>query len=401
LVTAVAQTFTILGFSFVVPFLPLYVQQLGIHGAPQVTLWAAFLSACTAIGMATASPIWGVLADRYGRKIMVVRAAVSASILIGLMGLATSVYQLLVLRLLQGVFTGTVSASQALVASQTPRARLGFALGTMLTAVFVGNSVGPLAGGFVAQAVGFRHSFAVAAGLLMTGGVLVAVFVREETRFSEMRELPRPKLMTGIREALKTPALLAVIASIFAVQFAVTQIFPILPQFVQHLQGAADHAASFTGLILAGAGAAAALSSTTLGWLSDRVGRKRVLVCSAMAAAAISVPQYFVTATWQLAALRIADGFALGAMLPSASAIMAGLVPAERRGAAYGLSASATALGFAAGPLTSAAIVALSGIREVFLSAAVLLGIIAAWVSVMVRADEPDAGSVPPSRGHP
>ena len=395
-VTAIAQTFSILGFSFVVPFLPLYIQDLGIHGVARVTLWAAFLSGATAIGMATASPIWGVLADRYGRKIMVVRASVSAAVIIGLMGLATSVYQLLILRLLQGMFTGTVSASQALVSSQCPRNRLGFALGTMQTAVFVGNSMGPLAGGFVAQAVGYRLSFACAAILLFTGAVLVAVFVREEPRFAtraermqSQSEAQRPNILAGMREALAAPALLATIACLFAVQFAVTQVYPILPQFVQSLQGSAGHAAVATGLILAGAGAAGALSSTGVGWLSDRVGRQRVLVVAALAACVISVGQAFVQTTWQLAVLRIADGFALGAMLPSASAILAGLVPAERRGAAYGFAASANAVGFAAGPLTTAAVVAATGIREVFFSAAVLLGLIAVWVTVMVN---PHAG---------
>lgn len=385
LVMAIAQCFSILGFSFVLPFLPLYIQQLGIHGAAKITLWAAVLSGGVAIGMTVASPIWGVLADRYGRKIMVVRAAFSAAILIGLMGLATSVYQLLFLRVLQGMFTGTISASQALVSSQTPRDRLGFSLGVMQTAVFAGNSMGPLAGGLVAQAVGFRLSFAVAAVLLATCGTLVVAFVPEESSFKERKHEPRPSILLGMRQAMRTPALLPMIATLFAVQFAVTQVYPILPQFVQYLQGSSGHAALATGLILGGAGAAGALSATGIGWFSDRIGHKSILVTAALAACAISVPQYFVQATWQLAALRVADGFALGAMLPSASAMLASLVPAEQRGAAYGLAASANSVGIAAGPLTTAAIVAVTGIRDVFLSAAVLLGFIALWVATRVQ----------------
>src|SRR5947209_10808072 len=132
--------------------------------------------------MLVAAPIWGVLADRHGRKIMLIRAAFSAAVLVGLMGLATSVYQLLLLRLLQGAFTGTVSAAQALVASQTPKNRLGFSLGTMQTAVFVGSSMGPLLGGFVAQWLGFRPAFGIASCLLMTCAVLVLFFVHEEKR---------------------------------------------------------------------------------------------------------------------------------------------------------------------------------------------------------------------------
>jgi DHA1 family multidrug resistance protein-like MFS transporter len=347
--------------------------------------------------MAVAAPIWGVLADRYGRKIMVVRAAFSASVLIGLMGLATSVYQLLALRLLQGMFTGTVSASQALVSSQTPRKRLGFALGVMQTAVFVGNSVGPLLGGLVAQLIGFRQSFGAGAVLLLTCAVLVFLFVREEPHFAERRDEPRPNILAGMRQALVAPALLSMIASLFAVQFAITQVYPILPQFIQLLQGTAGHAAVATGLILAGAGAAGALSSTTVGWISDRIGHKTILVTAAAAACLISIPQAFVQTTWQLGALRVCDGFALGAMLPSASAILAGLVPPERRGAAYGLAASANSIGIAAGPLTSAAVVAVSGIRSVFFTAALILGCIAIWVATMVHVRRRDEAQTAPA----
>jgi DHA1 family multidrug resistance protein-like MFS transporter len=334
--------------------------------------------------MAVISPVWGVLADRHGRKIMVVRAALSAAVIIGLMGLVTSVWQLLLLRVLQGMLTGTVSAFQALVSSQTPRDRLGFSLGVMQTAIFVGNSAGPLAGGLVAEAVGFRLSFGVAAALLFTCGALTLTLIHEEKGLIARVE-ERPKLVGGMVEVLRAPALITMIASIFAVQFAVTQVFPILPQFVQSLQGTQGHAAVATGLILAGAGVAGALSSTAVGWFSDRVGHKTVLVAAAAAACVIAVPQYFVTATWQLAVLRVADGFALGAMLPSASAMLAGLVPAQRRGAAYGVAASANSIGVAAGPLTAAAIVAVLGIRAVFLSAAILLAGIAVWVATMVH----------------
>ena len=382
---AVAQSLSIVGFAFVTPFLPLYIQTLGIHGTTQVTLWAAMLSGFVAIGMAIASPIWGVLADRYGRKMMVVRAMGSAAVLIALMGLVTSATQLLVLRLLAGLLTGTVSASQALVASQSPKQRLGFSLGIMQTAVFTGNSLGPLCGGLIAELLGFRPTFGIAGGMLFFGCVLVAVFVHEDRPKKLAEGIKRPPFFAGMRQVLFLPALLPVIGSIFAVQFAITQVFPILPQYVQMLQGAAaGNAALATGIILAAAGAAGAISSTTVGWYSDRVGHKRVLAAAALAAACISIPQAFVLTTWQLGILRVFDGFALGAMLPSASAILAGLVPVDRRATAYGLSAAAVSLGFAAGPLTSAGIVAVSGIRAVFISAAILLAFVSLWVVITV-----------------
>jgi DHA1 family multidrug resistance protein-like MFS transporter len=397
LVTSIAQTLSILGFSFVTPFLPLYIEQLGIHGVSHVTLWAAILSGGTAVAMAITAPIWGVLADRHGRKIMVVRSMFSAALLIGLMGLAQNVYHLLLLRILQGMFTGTVSAAQALVASQSPRDRLGFSLGVMQTAVFVGTSLGPLAGGLAADAVGFRLSFVVGGVILSFGGILVTLFVQEEARFAEKTNKPHPGFVAGVRESLKTPALLPMIGAIFAVQFGLTVVFPILPQFIQYLQGPGGHAATVTGLIFAAAGAAGAISSLTVGSISDRVGYKAVLVTASLVAAVLSVPQYFVDSTWQLAVLRVAIGFAMGALMPAASALIASLVPADRRGTAYGLSGSATSIGFAAGPLTAAAVVAVSGMRPVFLTAAVLLGAISAWVSVVVHVPDEAPEDVEPN----
>jgi MFS family permease len=237
--------------------------------------------------------------------------------------------------------------------------------------------------------VGFRFSFVFGAALLMTCALLVAIFVHEEKKPVSQESGARPTLIGGIRHTLGIPALLPMIGAIFAVQFATTQVYPILPQFVQLLEGPSGHAALATGGILAGAGAAGALSSTAVGWFSDRIGHKRILVAAALTAGCISVPQFFVQATWQLALLRIADGFALGAMLPSSSAMLAGLVPAERRGAAYGLAASANSFGTAIGPLTSAGIVAISGLRYVFFLAAFILWFIAFWVSRIVHIGAP------------
>lgn len=396
-VTAISQVFSILGFSFVVPFMPLFIQQLGIHGVASVTLWAALLSGGTAVTMAISSPIWGVLADRYGRKIMVVRAALSAALLVGLMGLAQNVWQLLALRVLQGGFTGTVSASQALVASQAPKERMGFSLGIMQTSVFLGTSLGPFAGGVVADTFGFRRSFIVAGLALFCSGLLVALLVQEEERFGERKGEARPQLLSGMGDALKIRGLPAMIGAVFAVQFGTTVVFPILPQFIQILQGAAGHAATVTGIVFAGAGIAGAISSVVVGWFSDRIGYRSILVVAALSAAILSVPQYFVTATWQLFVLRVGISLCMGAILPASSALVASLVPSEKRGTAYGLTASANAVGFAAGPLTAAAVVALVNIRAVFLTAAVLLGFIALWVGTVVRI--PDDEDVVPSAG--
>jgi DHA1 family multidrug resistance protein-like MFS transporter len=144
-----AEFMAIAGFSFVMPFLPYYVQDLGITDLTKVELWSGVLYAAHAIPMAIFAPIWGVLADRYGRKPMVLRSMLGGAVTLGAMGFAQTIEQLLVLRLIQGMLTGTVAAATTLVAGSTPRQRSGYALGLLQMAIFGGSSVGPLIGGLV------------------------------------------------------------------------------------------------------------------------------------------------------------------------------------------------------------------------------------------------------------
>jgi MFS family permease len=143
----IAQMCTSVGFSFVYPFLPLYVQHLGVHNRQAILIWSGALYAGTTITLTVCAPLWGSLSDRHGRKVMVVRAMGSGAILIFLMSLVQNPSELLVLRILQGALSGSIAASQALVAAAVPRERLGFAMGLMQTAIFAGSSIGPLVGG--------------------------------------------------------------------------------------------------------------------------------------------------------------------------------------------------------------------------------------------------------------
>ena len=137
-----AELTSIVGFTVVMPILPLYIPQLGITDPQAVTFWAGAIFSAQAVTMAIMSPVWGMLADRYGRKLMVQRAMFSGAAVIGLMGFATSVQQLVLLRALQGALTGTVTAANTLVASTTPRERTGYAMG-MSRATPMGGSGRP------------------------------------------------------------------------------------------------------------------------------------------------------------------------------------------------------------------------------------------------------------------
>ncbi len=393
----IAQMLSIIGFSASIPFIPLFLsQELGITNGAEAGLWSGTMGAVSSLTMAVLAPVWGSLADRYGRKSMVLRAMLGGSVLVAFMAVSNSVWVLFLLRVMQGALTGTVPANIALVASMTPRHRLGYALGLMSTAVFAGTSIGPLLGGTLADLFGHRISFVITSVALGLAALIVIFFVHED--FQPVRpdpNTPRHSLTRRMKDALGQKEFLAMLAILTLVQFANTVITPVLALFIKALNGTIDGAASLAGLELGITGIASALSATVAGRLSDRFGNRRVLVVSAVAASLLYLPQAAVTNVWQLLALRGAMGLFFGGILPSANALIAGVIPEGRKGAAYGLVSSASSLGFALGPITGAVIAAVLDTRAVFLVTALVLLAAAFWIRAVLAEYTPADAVLP------
>ena len=379
----IAQTLTMVAFSFVFPFIPLYVQSLGVSNVDQAAQWAGVIAASAALSMAIAQPIWGNLADRWGRKPMVVRSMVGGAAVVTLMGLATSPEQLLALRLIQGAVTGTVAACNALAASSTPRRRLGFALGMMQVALFTGSSIGPLCGGLVSDLCGYRAAFYMAGILMLIGAVIVIAFVHEDFRRPE-RDTPQPGVWAESRALLAMTVFPVLLGVIFLIQFGNTIVAPILSLFIADLAGGTN-AATYAGVVLGATGATSAASALALGRLSDRVGSARILPVCLVGATLSYFPQSLVDNVWQLLVLRMLLGVFLGGMMPSANALLATLAPRDRRGAAFGLAAAANALANAVGPISGASISTQWGMRSVFLATGALFAFAFGWVILGLR----------------
>lgn len=360
----VAQACAMIGFSFVFPFIPLYVHDLGVANSADAARWAGVIGAAAAMSMAAVQPFWGSLADRHGRRLMVLRSIVAAGITLMLMGLARHPWQLLVLRILQGAFTGTVAASNALVATTVPRERVGSSLGLMQVALYTGTSVGPLVGGLIADHWGYRASCFAAGGLMFVSLVLVLGFVRETFTPPTASSVHRG-VWADNRRLLSVPGLVLVMGVAFLIQYGNSSVAPILTLYVHELANGVN-AASTAGAILAGTGVASAVSAVLVGRFGDRYGHRRLLPICLLGAALTSFPQALVREPSQLFLLRLALGFFLGGLMPNANALLAGLVPARRRGAAFGLCATAVALANAAGPLSGALLGGAFGIRSVF-----------------------------------
>lgn len=383
-----AQVLSIMGFSASLPFIPLFlVKDLHVATVEEAGLWAGVMAASSSIIMAFVAPVWGALGDRFGRKSMVLRAMIGGCVLIALMAISNSVWMLLILRILQGTVTGTVPANIALVSSVSPKNRQGYALGVIQTAVFLGASIGPLVGGSLADLTDYRFSFVVTSVALGVAALVVALFVHEN--FTPVRRNPavaKTSWAGGMKLALAQKEFMAVLIITTMIQFGSNVVAPVLALFIKTLNGTEEGAATLAGLELAVTGIASAASAVVGGNLSDRFGYRRVLVISAVAAALLYFPQAFVTNVWQLLILRGAMGLFFGGIMPAAGAIIAQLIPEERKGMAYGLSSSFSSIGFGLGPITGATIAAIINTRAVFIVTGFILLLTAFRVYVVLGA---------------
>ena len=372
-----AELVAIAGFSVAFPFLPYYVQELGVTDPGQVEMWSALLFTGQAITMAIFAPIWGSLADRYGRKLMVVRAMFGGAALLGAMALVRNVQQLAILRALQGCVTGTVPAATTLVASSVPRRRSGYALGLLTMAIYSGASIGPLLGGLVADSFGYRAAFWVTATLLFVAGLGVFFLVEERVEPSRQKEDssaegsgPTGGFRQGLALVLRSRALLIMFGTRVVMNFGLRIMGPMLPLFVQSLMLGQGRVASVTGLITGARAATGALGAVVMGRIGDRIGHRQVLVACALGAAVLYAPQFLVVTPTQLLILQAAAGVAMGGIMASVSATLAQLAPEGRQGVVYGLDSSANSVARATAPIAGAAIAAGLGIRFIFLCAA-------------------------------
>ncbi len=381
-----AQLLSAVGFSTIFPFLPNYVESLG-SSRGSILFWITAVYSVQAITMMIASPIWGAISDRKGRKPMVLRALFGCGVVIFLMAFVNTAEQLVALRALQGLLAGVVAASVSMVAAATPRKHIGYAMGLMQTAQWAGVSVGPVIGGLLAFSVGYRMSFIVTAVLLVLAGVLVTTMVREDF-------VPKPGRggMAGMVGAWRGVLTTTGVPITYLVRFSAwlgrNLIVPFLPLFVTGIVLRPELAGIHTGIAIGIASATGTFSAIVLGKLGDRIGHKPVLVVSAFAAAAFYLPMAAIHEVWQLHLLNALVGICIGGVLPAISALLAQFTAEGQEGSVYGLDNAVTASASAVGPVLGGVVVALASLdgvpnyRPVFVVAAslfVLTSLLAAW----------------------
>ncbi|WP_326532768.1 MFS transporter [Pseudorhodoferax sp.] len=361
---------TLVSLSMLLPFLPLYVEQLGVHEPAAIVQWSAVAFGATFFGTAVTAPLWGRLADRYGRKPMLVRAAIGMAITMSLIGLARDATELVALRLLAGLVGGYASASTVMVGTQAPRERAGWALGVLSTGALTGNLVGPLVGGFLPGWVGIRGTFFVGGAMIAVAALATVLLVREDfertaDRARHAGRLPAAPLLQG-----PVPMLLLTAAMVL---FANMSIEPIVTVYLGGLGVPRDELARTAGLVMAASALGSLLTASWLGALADRHGAWNVVVGCLLATGLALLPQALATHWWQLAALRLLMGMAIAGLLPAIAKLVRQTVDERRLGRTLGSLQSAQFSGQVLGPLAGGAIGAHLGLAQVFYFTGALL----------------------------
>lgn len=395
-VAFIAQVLSAVGYSMMFPFVPLHIETLGTTTGLSTELAAGLVISVQGLTMMITAPFWGVAADRFGRKKMIMRAMFGGAITMAMMGFAQTAEQLIVIRALQGLVTGTVSANNALVAAATPRHRVGFAMGALQLGLWAGVAVGPLMGGMLADHFGYNIPYLITALLLMSGGLVVFFGVDESFSASKEAVGFHPvSLVRGWKDILVTAGVSMALIIRFLSGLARMIIVPIAPLFVVSLIAReADTSNTYAGLFMAVSAAASTFGAVWLGSLGDRISHRKVLFYCSLAAAIFYVPQALVIDIWQLLILQALAGVAAGGLVASPSALLSRYAGADRAGAIYGLENSVMSGSRAAAPLFGAAVALMLGMRGVFFASAVVFALIAltAWRLLPQDKVEPERG---------
>ena len=348
--------------SLVVPFMPIFVENLGV-GSDQAAFYAGLAISVSAISAALFSPIWGILADKYGRKPMMIRAGLAMTITMGGLAFVPNIYWLIFLRLLNGVFAGFVPNATALIASQVPKEKSGSALGTLSTGVVAGTLTGPFIGGFIAELFGIRTVFLLVGSFLFLAALLTILFIKEDFQpVAKEKAIPTKELFTSV----KYPYLLVnLFLTSFVIQFSAQSIGPILALYVRDL-GQTENLLFVSGLIVSSMGFSSMMSAGVMGKLGDKVGNHRLLVVAQFYSVIIYLLCANASSPLQLGLYRFFFGLGTGALIPGVNALLSKMTPKAGISRVFAFNQVFFYLGGVVGPMAGSAVAGQFGYHAVF-----------------------------------
>ncbi|MDD4583242.1 MAG: MFS transporter [Eubacteriales bacterium] len=363
----VTQVFSLMGFGFCIPFVPFFLQDLGVSDPVQLSYYVGLSSTLPAATMAVAAPVWGIASDRYGRKMMIMRAMFFAAVLLALMGLSQSVFQFMVLRALQGIFTGTVTASMSFVSANTPENRISYALGLMTSSNFLGYSIGPFIGGMIAELLGYRICFAIGGGL-MTVGFLLVVFLVKEDKNTYGYRIRSEEESKGKRIQVLSPFIIIVLLSLLFQRISRSVFVPFIPLYVQETLGTMVGATTYTGIISGATGFATALAALTITRLGDQHDKVKLAFKLTLLAVPVTVLLIFFRSLLGFSMVFTIYFFLAGGTEPILTSAASERTPPAMRGVLFGLLCTVSSLGAMVAPMIGSSISVGFGLRAILIT---------------------------------
>ncbi len=373
---------SVFGSHLAMPFIPLFIQRdLGVSDPGAAAAWAGLVNACAGFSMAIMAPIWGVLADRHGRKAMLVRAQFALALSNAAASFVLAPWQLVGVRGLQGGFSGLATAARALAASTVPRERLPYAMGLIQSAAFMGQTLGPTVGGIVGGALGFRTAFFTTGCINTAAGVLTAMYVREGVVPASMPE--EHTTASGLKSVLASAPLATLVGILFLSSVASSSIRPVLALLLGEMDSSGE-VVQTAGLAFGALGVAGAAASLAASRVAGEGGLGRLLIVAGVGGAASNLLIGTASAPWMVVALLLGVGSCQGLLVSSATSLVSLHAPPDRQGTAFGVTASVQALAQGVGPLVGGLVASAYSLRGAFGTAGSIL-VIAALVGMALR----------------
>ncbi|MFS0727006.1 MFS transporter [Paenibacillus sp. 1P07SE] len=366
-------------YTMAVPFLPLFLFDLGVEEGA-VNLWAGAVHSSAFLVGAVMAPLWGSMADKYGKRKMVIRAGLSLAVIYALIAFVQTPGQLIIVRMLHGLVGGFVPASMAIVASSAPGAKLGWSLGMMQAGTMTGGILGPLMGGLLAVWFGQRMSFIIAGVLILLATIAVIVWVREGVTASAPKE---SKLWRDLKEAMQDGVLTRMLILLLVFQLSLNMIQPLLTLHIANLQGDLSGAVLTSGFVFALIGVAGIIASPFWGRLGEQRGYGLILTFCLIVSGGVVATQYFVQDLWLFTTVQFIFGLFMAGIVPNINTLVVQHTSESFRGRSFGLTTSANQLGAMIGPLIGGGLGFFLDINWIFVTTGLIM--VSAGLSMFMR----------------